>query len=500
MDWVTLVKRGGSALGRWGVSVAALIAASLPAAASADTMRDALIQAYSSNPTLTGQRAKLRSTDENVQIQRAAGLPNLSSEVDYDDNVKRSANDFTSPKHFLEVQANLSVPIYQGGSVRNSVAAAKARVAEGRQTLRSVEADVFTQTVSAYMNVLRDTAIVDLNQGNVKVLETDLQSNRDRFQVGDLTRTDVAQSEARLAVARAQLESVQAQLDASRQNYLQVVGKFPDNLQPPPPLPALPTTSEDAVDVAVANNPDLAAAKEESKAADYDIGVAKSYRLPRIEGTASGQYYDFGGTLGGNVPGLNLSQTDKTATIGVRATLPLYQGGMPAARVRQAQANKSAAIEAQTAAERQVVSDARTFFSRYQAALSVIDSSERSVKANELALEGVRAEQSVGTRTVLEVLNAEQELLNSRSTLVTAKREAYVAGFSLLQAMGKAEAKDLGLDGGPLYDPTVNYKRVHAKYWDWGSDPKPKPVATSTIGQPSVSAVPPHAPVATPEN
>lgn len=494
---MTFEKRGGSALGRWGVSVAVLIAAGLPAAASADTLRDALVQAYNGNPTLTGQRATLRATDEDVQIQRAAGLPNLSADAEYDELVKRSVNDFTSPKRFFQAQGNLSVPVFQGGFVRNSVQAAKARVQEGRQTLRSTEANIFSQTVAAYMDVIRDTAIVDLNQGNVKVLETDLQSNRDRFQVGDLTRTDVAQSEARLSVARSQLESAQAQLDASRQTYLQVVGKFPANLEPPPPLPPLPSTTDDAVDVAVADNPDLAAAKAASKAADYDIGTAESYRLPKISGFANGSYTDYRGTLGSGIPGLGLKQHDTTATIGVRATLPLYQGGMPSARVRQAQARKSAAIEAQTAQERAVIADARTAFSRYEAALAVIDSSETSVKANELALEGVRAEQSVGTRTVLEVLNAEQELLQARSTLVSAKHDAYVAGFMLLAAMGKAEAKDLGLDGGPLYDPVANYKRVHAKYWDWGSDPKPRPVAASTLGQLSVSAVPTHAPVAT---
>ena len=495
---MTLKQRGASAIGRLTVSIAALIAAGLPAAASADTLRDALVQAYGTNPTLTGARAQQRATDEDVQIQRAAGLPSATVTPSYDEFLKRSANDFTSPKRLFDVTAKINLPVYQGGLVHNSVQAAKARVEQGRQTLRSTEATVFTDTVSAYMDVIRDSAIVDFNASNVKALEANLQSSRDRFQVGDLTRTDVAQSEARLSGAHAQLQSAQAQLDASRQTYLQIVGKFPDNLEPPPALPALPATTEDAVDVAVSNNPDLAAAKAASKAADYDVGVAESYRLPRISGFATGDYVDYRGTLGSGVAGLGLKQRDKTASVGVQAVVPIYQGGMPAARVRQAQARKSQAIEAQTAQERAVIADARTAFSRYEAALGVIDSSQSQVSANELALEGVRAEQSVGTRNVLDVLNAEQELLNSRSLLVTAKRDAYVAGFVLLAAMGHAEAKDLGLDGGALYNPVDNYKRVHAKYWDWGSDPKPRPVATSTVGQPSVSAVPTHAPVATP--
>ena len=486
-----------AAAGRWGVSIAVMMIAGLPAAAFADTLRDALSLAYASNPTLTGARAGLRATDEDVAIARAQGLPDVSATANYSEFVKRSANSFTSPKKAIGGSATVTVPLYEGGFVRNSVRAAKARVEQGRAGLQATEGDVFTSAVAAYMDVIRDTAIVDLNAGNVKVLETDLQASRDRFQVGDLTRTDVAQSEARLAGARANLQSAQAQLDASRQSYLEVIGKFPDNLEPPPPLPGLPAVSDDAVDVAVANNPDLAAAKQAARAADYDIGIARSLRMPRVSAFGTGDYTDYRGTLGGGAAGLK--QVDKTATLGVQAQLPIFQGGEPGARVRQAQARKSQAIEAQTAAERAVIADARTAFSRYQAALGVIDSSQAAVSANELALEGVRAEQGVGTRNVLDVLNAEQELLNSRSTLVSAQRDAYVAGFALLAAMGRAQAKDLGLDGGSLYDPVANYKRVHNRIWDWDGDPKPKPVATSTLGQPSVSAVPAHSPVASPE-
>ena len=486
-----------AAAGRWGVSIAVMMIAGLPAAAFADTLRDALSLAYASNPTLTGARAGLRATDEDVAIARAQGLPDVSATANYSEFVKRSANSFTSPKKAIGGSATVTVPLYEGGFVRNSVRAAKARVEQGRAGLQATEGDVFTAAVAAYMDVIRDTAIVDLNAGNVKVLETDLQASRDRFQVGDLTRTDVAQSEARLAGARANLQSAQAQLDASRQSYLEVIGKFPDNLEPPPPLPGLPALSDDAVEVAVANNPDLAAARQAARAAEYDIGTARSLRMPRVSAFGTGDYTDYRGTLGGGAAGLK--QVDKTATLGVQAQLPIFQGGEPGARVRQAQARKSQAIEAQTAAERAVIADARTAFSRYQAALGVIDSSQLAVSANELALEGVRAEQGVGTRNVLDVLNAEQELLNARSALVSAQRDAYVAGFALLAAMGRAQARDLGLDGGSLYDPVANYKRVHNRIWDWDGDPRPKPIATSTLGQPSVSAVPAHSPVASPQ-
>lgn len=468
----------------------------LSAAASADTLREALTQAYASNPTLTGARAGLRATDEDVAIAKAQGLPDVSATTSYRKFVKRSANSFTSPKEALGAAVSVDVPLYQGGFVRNSIRAAKARVEEGRAGLQATEGDVFTNVVAAYMDVIRDSEIVDLRANNVKVLGTDLQASKDRFEVGDLTRTDVAQSDARLALARADLQSAQAQLDSSRQTYLEVVGSFPDLLETPPALPGLPGTSEEAVEVAVASNPDLVAAKQASKAADYDIGVAAAQRLPRISAFGDGNYTDFRGTLAGGAAGVK--QIDKTATIGIQAQIPIFQGGEPGARVRQAQARKSQAIEQQTAAERAVIADARIAFSRYQAALGVIDSSQSAVSANELALEGVRAEQGVGTRNVLDVLNAEQELLNARSTLISAKRDAYVAGFALLAAMGRAQAKDLGLDGGSLYDPVANYRRVTNRFWDWDSDSKPKPVATSTLGQPSISAVQTHSPVASP--
>jgi outer membrane protein len=483
---------------RWGVSIAAMMIAGLsPAAASADTLRDALAQTYASNPTLTGERARLRATDEGVGIARAPGLPDVSADASYNRFVKRSANSFTSPKKSIGGSVTATVPLYAGGGIRNSIGAAKARVEQGRADLQSTEALVFTDAVAAYMDVIRDSAIVDFNANNVKVLGTDVQASKDRFEVGDVTRTDVAQSEARLSVARSDLQRAQANLDFSRQTYLEVIGKFPENLEPPPALPGLPATSEDAVDMAIANNPGLASARQAARAAQYDIGVAEALRMPRLQAFGTADYVDFQGTLGGG--GAGLKQVDKTATLGLQASIPIFQGGEPGARVRQAQARKSQAIEAQTAAERAVIADARVAFSRYQAALAVIDSSQAAVSANQLALEGVRAEQGVGTRNVLDVLNAEQELLNARSTLVSARRDAYVAGFALLAAMGRAQAKDLGLDGGSLYDPVANYRRVSGRIWDWDSDPKPKPVATTTRGQPSISAVPAHSPVATPE-
>ena len=183
--------------------------------------------------------------------------------------------------------------------------------------------------------------------------------------------------------------------------------------------------------------------------------------------------------LGGNPGRTSASGTQTSA--GLNARIPLFQGGLPAARIRSAQALEGQLMEQTIATERAVVSTTRSNFASYQAAQNAISSNEVAVKANELALEGARAERSVGTRTVLDVLNAEQELLNSQVALVTARRDAYVAGFQLLNAMGQAEASDLGLEGGPLYDPLGNYRRVAGNWSDWANDPRHQPVATRTV-------------------
>ena len=452
----------------------------------AETLREALAKAYGTNPTITAQRATLRATDENVPIARAAGLPSITATGSYTENVLVASNNFASPARQAQGSANVTVPIYTGGLVRNSVAAARTRVESGRATLRGTESDLFTSVVGAYMDVIRDEAIVGLNTQNVRVLDVNLQASRDRFQVGDLTRTDVAQSEARLALARAQLQSAQSQLISSRESYIRLVGTPAGTLEIPPTLPHLPANPQVAVSVALDNNPFLLAAAKESDATRYDIGVARSNRLPRLSAVGGGSYYNYLGSTGFS-SGIQPSGT--AAQGGLQLSIPLFQGGRPAAQVRQAEALRGQAIENVTATERNVVAQARSAYAAWRSSEQVIESSEIAVNANKLSLEGVRAENSVGTRTILDILNAEQELLNSQVTLVTARRDAYVAGFALLAAMGQAEARDLGLDGGVLYDPVANYDRVHHKTWDFGSDGEPGAVATSTAQSPAQNAV-----------
>ncbi|WP_084579925.1 TolC family outer membrane protein [Sphingomonas azotifigens] len=460
-------------------------------AAPTTTLQDALSQAYATNPDLQSERANQRANDENVPIARSQGLPGLSASGSANDSLHNSDSTPLTPARQAQLGLNLSQPIYSGGRVRNSVRAAEVRVNAGRANLRGTEADIFTQTVTAYLNVIRDESIVRLNQENVHVLQVNLQATRDRFQVGDLTRTDVAQSEARLALAQAQLRSAEAQLIGSRETYIRVVGTPPGVLAPPPPLPNLPQDVQTAEQVALANNPFLDAAQLARDASRYDTRVAQAARLPQVSLGVSGNYYNYLGSVNTGSPSAQFSGVrgnGSSATIGVQVTMPIFQAGRPAAQVRQAQAREGAAIEQVTLTERGVIAQARSAYASYQAALRVIESSRTAVQANQLSLEGVRAENSVGTRTILDILNAEQELLNSQVQYVTAERDAYVAGFSLLAAMGRAQAKDLNFDSRLLYDPSVNYVRVRNRISDWADDKAPKPVATSTRNTPAQGA------------
>jgi outer membrane protein len=460
----------------------------LPAVAPT-TLADALRLAYTDSPVIAAERANLRATNEGVPLARADALPNLGVRGDYTRFLVQGQNAFLQADQALNANAQASFNLYAGGRIRNSVAAAKTRVLAGRSNLRTTEANLFTDVVAVYNDVIRDEATVGLNRQNVRSLEVNLQATRDRFEVGDLTRTDVAQSEARLSGAIGTLRQAEAQLIASREAYLQIIGAPPGLLSPPPPLPNLPVDPQAAVGTALNNNPALEAAERNRDAAGLDVRAARASRLPQVDAVASGNYFNYLGSQP-SIPGAgSVPQSGTAAQAGLSFTVPLYQGGRPAAQVRQAQARQSVAIEQVTATERGVVAQARTAFANWQSAQRVIEASEAAVAANRLSLEGVRAENSVGNRTIIEVLNAEQELLNSQVNLVAARRDAYVAGFALLAAMGRAEAEDLGLDGGALFDPVVDYERVDKAWFDFDDEPRARPVGTRTVDAPAQTPV-----------
>ena len=463
-----------------GIGIAALAGAG---PANADSLREALARAYATNPTLMAARAQQRAIDEGVPIERAAGLPSASADISYNEYLEKGNSSFASPDRSLNGQLQLNVPVYSGGAVKNSVRAAKTRVAAGQADLRGTESAIFSQVVAAYMDVILQEAVVNVRRNQVDVLTVNLQATSDRFEIGDLTRTDVAQSQARLALAESDARTAEANLAGARETYIRLVGVPPGDLDPPPPLPNLPASAEQAVLIALENNPDIIAAKQRSEASRYDVEVAGAGRLPRVSLYGQGAYSDNFGT-GGTISGITFADRDKSAQVGAQVSIPLFQGGRPAALRRQAQAQTAAALETEIAIERDVIAQARSAFATWVSSQKVIESSQEAVQAASLSLEGVRAENTVGNRTVLDILDAEQELIVSQVSLLTARRNAYVAAFTLLAAMGRAEARDLGLDGGALYDPQDNYDRVRGKWFDWDTDPMPQVLATRTVDTP----------------
>ena len=474
--------------------VAAACLAAAPAAAQtiadgeADTLKQALALAYQDNPSLEAARANQRATDAAVPIERADLLPGLSGQATLTEFLKQAQSSFTSPQRSLGGQLSLTVPVYTPGAIPG-LRAAETRVIAGRADLRGSESALFSQVVAAYMDVIQNEALVGLAANNVQVLTTNLEATSDRFEIGDLTRTDVAQSQSRLALARGDYRTAQANLVRARETFVALVGAAPGELQPPPPLPGLPEDVDNAVRVALQDNPDLIGAQERARAAGFDVRVAGSGRLPRLELFTNGGVTDYLGTLGTIPGGTAPAQFQTSAQAGVRATIPLFQGGRPLAQERQAQARSSAALETVVATERDVISTVRTAYASWQASNAIIESNQAAVAAAELSLEGVRAENSVGNRTILDILDAQQELFRAQVQLITARRNAYVAGFNLIAAMGHAEARDLGLEEyGPLYDPTENYDRIRNDIWDWESDPDPVTQSTRTVDIPAQGA------------
>lgn len=436
--------------------------------AAAETLKEALALAYESNPDLRAQRAALRATDEQVARANLSVLPSVSLNASYtklDRNTSSPVGDSTLDTLNQFKQARIDQPLFDGFTRIFNRKQAKALVRAGRAVLRQTEQTVLLGGVTAFMDVLRDEAILSLNENNVQVLRRQKEASDARFEVGEITRTDVAQSEAGLSGAISQRIISQSNLAASRATYRQVIGRFPGTLEEPPGLPPLPPSLEDAWNIALDQNPLVHQALYNEEAADHAVSSAKGDLLPEASGFAAVDRFRGGANFGA---GVAESFTQDTASVGVQINIPIWSGGVELSDVRANKQVRSQRRMEVLAAQNQVRADTETAWMRYQAAVSSITSTEDQVEANAIALEGVRQEESVGQRTVLDVLNAEQALLNSRVNLVTAERDEYVAGFTVLGALGQLNAVTLQLDV-DLYDPEENYRDVRYKFWSWGT-------------------------------
>jgi TolC family type I secretion outer membrane protein len=448
-----------------GASVLALTLAAVPALA--DDLNAALAQTYLGNPTLDAARAQLRATDEGVPQALSGWRPTITGQATAGPEWNHNGTKLT-PQQAALVDRNtqfyprtysitVTQPIFNGFGTVSSTKAAESRVRAGRAQLLDTEQQVFLQAVQAYMNVVADQSILDLNINNRKVLEAQLQATNDRFDAGEVTKTDVAQAQSSLAGAVANVTQAQGNLENAKSIYRQVIGSEPVGLAMPNVPVNLPTKFNDAVNLSQ-QQPQVIAAQYVEQASKDDIDTQFSEMLPSVSLQGSFTHTDDNGDKD--------QEGDDGTILGV-LSVPLYQAGAPDSRVRQAkqvyQQARKQLDEARRAAEQQLVGSWQTLVT----AQAQIKSFEEQVKANDIALEGVRQEQTVGARTVLDVLDAEQAALNSRVSLVTAQINLVIARYQVLAAVGRLNAKDLALNV-ELYDPTQHYNQVRNKIWGTG--------------------------------
>lgn len=429
-------------------------------AAGADTLQTVLASVYRNNPRLLGERARLREVDENYIQARAQGRPTvgLGGEL----SLQAVRTPATEPSFFnpdggggwaegTPYTAQLSVvqPIYQGGRVKALKRQAKAGIMAARAGLENAENSIFLSAANAYVDILRDEEAANIRRNNVRVLTRQLTAANERFNVGEGTRTDIAQSESRLAASEAGLAQADAQLEISRALFVRIVGRLPNQLTPAPDF-VLPVSLDQAMSLARNNNPQLLAANYNELAGSAAIDVAKAAGRPTLslQGSLAGSRQTI----------LGLSETDQ-ATIGAQLNIPLFSGGGNASRVRQAKHVKARLSFETRDTERAVDQTVTQVWAQMGAARRIVETSKRQVAAAEIAFEGVSLEQQVGTRTQLDVLDAEQETLNAKLNLINAERDFDASVFQLLSTIGVLDADGIDL---PIttHDPDIYFSNV----------------------------------------
>jgi len=435
-----------------GAAVALVLSLQAGAAWAAETLADAVALAYETNPTLQAQRANQRALDETYVQARTALRPTADVGVTatYTDASTFGESDSGS------LSLSAEQPLYTGGRAIRGIDAAHADVLQGRENLRAVEAQILASVVQAFVDVRRDTEALRINQENVAVLQRQLDEASARFEVGEITRTDVAQAEARLAASQASLAAAQANLSVSRAAYAAVVGQSPGDLAPEPPLPGVPTTFDEAINVAERENPEVRAAQRGEEAAEARVAQARAQYNPTVGLRAT---YGTSDTLDDFAS--NFTDND-SITASATVSVPLFTGGLNGSRVRQALERSNSARVAVEAARREVLRDVSQSWATLLSARAALAANEEQVRAAQIAAEGVRQEAQVGLRTTLDVLNAELELRNAQLALINARRDQYVATALLLSAMGRLEAVNL-VAGVEVYDPARNFNRVRNK-------------------------------------
>ena len=444
-------------------AVVLLLAQIGPTPALADTIEAALVRAYQNNPQLNAQRALVRSTDENVPQALSGYRPKValtaSAGYQYTDTLSTSGG---SPTQIVRTETHGANPpravgltvtqtLFNGHQTANKTRAAEAQVSGAREGLRVLEQSVLLSAATVYMDYLRDSAIVEVNKSNVRVLEQTLKQTQDRFNVGEVTRTDVAQSEAQLAAGKTQELTSESNLTTTRSNFRRIIGNEPSNLAPGSPVDRfLPSSLPGAVELSLVENPNVTAAMYGIDVNFLTVKINEGALLPTV-------------TLQGSVQQAYeqnmITERSFGASAIVQASVPIYQGGAEYSLIRQSKENLAQQRLNLETTRDQTRANTVTAWGQLQAGKAQVRSAQAQVTASEVALNGVREEAKAGQRTTLDVLNAQQALVNARVALVTAQHDRVVASYSVLNAIGRLSPQVLKLPT-TTYDPSVHYHQV----------------------------------------
>jgi outer membrane protein len=437
-------------------AVALAVLAVAPVQATAETLADALASAYEHSGLLMQNRALLRAADEDVAVSLSSLRPIIGWSARVERSFSKFENAASTPSvlHNSATEANIglsaSLLVYDGGASKLAVEAAKETVLSTRQQLISIEQQVLLGAVQAYMNVVRDAQIVELRRNNLRLVARELQAAKDRFDVGEVTRTDVALAEAQLAGGRANLAIAEGNLMASKEQYAAAVGRQPGTLSAPRGLPQVPARVEEARAIAERSHPDLSAVQHAIQAAEYGVERARAAMGPtvRLQGSygitrdlSDDRYFSQGGAVS-----LGLEQ-------------PIYRGGQLSALLRQAMANRDAQRGRLHATRNSIRQQAGSAWAGFASAKAQLRASAQQIEAARIAFDGVREEAKLGSRTTLDVLIAEQDLLDAESSRITARASEVTAAYSVLSAMGLLTAENLNLKV-ERYDPEAYYNLV----------------------------------------
>jgi outer membrane protein len=436
--------------------------------ALADTIEAALVRAYQNNPQLNAQRATVRSTDENVPQALSGYRPRVavtaSAGYQYTDTnttaggtptaiVRTETHGANAPR---SVGATVSQTLFNGQQTANRTRAAESQVSGAREALRALEQAVLLSAATIYMDYLRDSAIVEVQRSNVRVLEQTLKQTKDRFNVGEVTRTDVAQSEAQLAAGRTQQLTAESQLTTTRSNFRRIIGNEPENLAPGSPVDRfLPGSLPASVDLGLVQNPNVTAAMFGIDVSYLQTKVNEGALLPTVTFQASVQQsYEQTMTIFRSFGASAIAQL----------SVPVYQGGAEYALIRQSKETLAQQRLVLEQTRDQTRANVVTAWGQLLAGKAQVASAQSQVSASEIALNGVREEAKAGQRTTLDVLNAQQALVNARVALVTAQHDRVVASYAVLNAVGRLSPTVLNL-ATTVYDPTVHYQQVRDSWF-----------------------------------